>query len=134
MLTHGNKFIDCRGKVLFNNELNLYEVKRMYVLENKDINIIRAWQAHKVEKRWFVAVEGQFEIKLVKIDNFDNPSIDLRVQAFQINSDTMDCLEIQAGYATSIRSLSNPAKLVVFSNYLFGEVDDFYKFDLKTWK
>jgi hypothetical protein len=46
--------------VSFNNELDLSEMKRMYVIENADLSVQRAWQAHQVEKRWFVAVGGKF--------------------------------------------------------------------------
>lgn len=134
MLIKGNKFVDERGKLFYNNDFNLSEAKRMYILENQDISIIRAWQAHKIEKRWFVAVDGQFEIKLVKIDDFENPSDNLEIVSYKLNSETMDCLCIQPGYATSIQSLSDQAKLVVFSNYMLGEVNDDYKFDSQKWK
>lgn len=134
MIIQGGKFIDDRGKLLFNNSLNLSETKRMYVVENQDTNVIRAWQAHKVEKRWFVVIEGQFEIKLVKIDDFENPSDNLEVDSHLLNAETMDCLTIQPGYATSIQALTEKAKLVVFSNYMLGEINDDYKFDSHKWK
>ncbi|MEG0187636.1 WxcM-like domain-containing protein [Algoriella sp.] len=134
MLIKGNKFVDERGKLFYNNDFNLSETKRMYILENQDISIIRAWQAHKIEKRWFVAVDGQFEIKLVKIDNFENPSENLKVEKFVLSAETMDCLYIQPGYGTSIQALSDNAKLAVFSNYLLGEINDDYKFDSQKWK
>ena len=134
MLIKGNKFVDERGKLFYNNDFNLSETKRMYILENQDISIIRAWQAHKIEKRWFVAVDGQFEIKLVKIDNFENPSENLKVEKFVLSAETMDCLYIQSGYGTSIQALSDNAKLAVFSNYLLGEINDDYKFDSQKWK
>lgn len=134
MLVRGNKFVDQRGKLFFNNNLDLSEVKRMYVLENEGTSIIRAWQAHKVEKRWFVVIDGIFEIKIVKIDDFENPSEDLKVENFVLSAETMDCLYIQPGYATSIQALSDNAKLAVFSNYMLGEINDDYKFDSQKWK
>lgn len=134
MLVQGNKFIDQRGKLLFNNNLDLSEVKRMYVLENQNKDTIRAWQAHRIEKRWFIAVEGQFVIKLVKLDDFNIPSDNLEILKYNLTAETMDCLCIQPGYATSIQSLCDNAKLVVFSNFKLGEVDDDYKFDSQKWK
>lgn len=133
-LIQGGKFVDQRGKLLYNNGLNLGEVKRMYVVENEDTNLVRAWQAHKVEKRWFVAIDGIFEIKLVEIDDFENPSENLKLEKFVLSAETMDCLYIQPGYATSIQALSDNAKLAVFSNYMLGEINDDYKFDSQKWK
>ncbi|WP_300672944.1 WxcM-like domain-containing protein [Soonwooa sp.] len=134
MLIQGNEFIDHRGKLRFNNDLDLSEVKRMYVIENQDTNVVRAWQAHKIEKRWFVAVEGQFEIKLIELDDFNSPSDNLEVVKFTLKAETMDCLCIQPGYATSIHALCDNAKLVVFANYRLGEIDDNYKFDSQKWR
>lgn len=130
----GGSFEDERGKIIFNNELDLTLVKRMYVIENKDVDFCRAWQGHKTESRWFVAVEGSFEIKLVKIDNFENPSDDLEVKSFVINSNSMDSLHVQNGYASSIQALETKSKLVVFSDYKLGTINDNYKFDSQKWK
>lgn len=41
---------DERGRVSFNNTLDLNLVKRMYVIENIDTGICRAWQGHQIEK------------------------------------------------------------------------------------
>ncbi|RRJ88485.1 WxcM-like domain-containing protein [Flavobacterium macacae] len=130
----GGSFEDERGKIIFNNELDLTLVKRMYVVENKNIDICRAWQGHKTESRWFVAVEGSFEIKLVKIDDFENPSDDLEVKSFVINSNSMDSLHVQNGYASSIQALETKSKLAVFSDYKLGTINDNYKFDSQKWK
>lgn len=130
----GNSFVDERGTLLYSNELDLSEIKRMYVIENKDLLIQRAWQGHRIEKRWFVAVKGKFLIKLVKIDNFDSPSDDLEVQSIFINSEVLETVAVAAGYASSIQALEVGSKLVVFSNYKIGEVDDNYRYNPTRWK
>jgi hypothetical protein len=130
----GSIFSDERGSVSFDNGLDLSEVKRMYLIENKDISIQRAWQAHKVEKRWFVAVKGKFLVKIVKVDDFNNPSDNLKVSSFELDSNKMDSLLIDAGYATSIQSLETDSKLLVFSNYKMGDVDDNIKFPQTKWQ
>lgn len=130
----GGSHEDERGIILFNNALDLSLAKRMYVIENKETEICRAWQGHQIECRWFVAVQGMFEIRLVKIDDFENPSDDLEVQNFIIKSSSMDSLFVQKGYASSIQALELKSKLVVFSDYLLGEVKDDYRFDSQKWK
>lgn len=125
---------DERGCVSFNNTLDLNLVKRMYVIENKDAEICRAWQAHQIEKRWFVAITGTFEIRIVKIDDFENPSENLEPQNFILKGKTMDSLFIDSGFASSIKALELNSKLVVFSNFHLDEIKDDYKFDSQKWK
>lgn len=130
----GSFFEDNRGCVNFNNTLDLSLIKRMYVIENTDTEICRAWQGHQIEKRWFVAVNGTFEIRIVKIDDFKNPSDDLEPQSFILKSKSMDSLFIDAGSASSIKALELNSKLAVFSDYHLEEIKDDYKFDSQKWK
>lgn len=125
---------DYRGMVSFSNLLDLNLVKRMYVIENIDIEICRAWQGHQIEKRWFVAVSGSFEIQVVKIDDFAAPSDKLHPESFVLKGKSMDSLFIEEGHATSIQALETNSKLVVFSDYNIGEIQDDYKFDSQQWK
>jgi len=130
----GDFYSDERGKLLFNNELNLSEVKRMYVIENKDLETKRAWQGHQIEKRWFVAVSGKFLIKLVKIDDFENPPVNAKIISFEIDSINLEALTIDAGHASSIQALEENSKLLVFSDYMIGESNDNYKFNSTKWE
>jgi len=130
----GNFFSDERGILSFNNELDLTEVKRVYVIENADLSVQRAWQGHQIEKRWFIAVKGKFLIKLVKIDDFENPSDSLEVESFELDSKTLEALLVEAGCASSIQALETDSKLLVFSNYKMGEVEDNFKFNPTKWK
>lgn len=130
----GNFFSDERGMLSFNNELDLTEVKRVYVIENADLSIQRAWQGHQTEKRWFIAVKGKFLIKLVKIDNFENPLNSLEVESFELDSKKLEALIVEAGCASSIQALEVDSKLLVFSNYKMGEIEDNYKFNPTQWK
>lgn len=130
----GNAFVDERGTLLYNNGLDLSEIKRMYVIENRDLDTVRAWQGHRVEKRWFIAVKGKFLIKLVKIDDFECPSDSLDVESVELDSITLQAIVIEAGYASSIQALEVESKLLVFSNYKMGELDDNYRYNATRWK
>lgn len=85
-------------------------------------------------KRWFVVVNGAFEIRIVKIDDFENPSESLESQSFILKSKSMDSLFIDAGFASSIQALEINSKLVAFSDYHLNEIKDDYKFDSQKWK
>ena len=130
----GNSFVDERGTLFYNNGLDLSEIKRMYVIENRDLRTVRAWQGHQIEKRWFIAVKGRFLIKLAKIDDFDCPSDSLDVQSIELDSTTLDAVVVEAGYASSIRALQVESKLLIFFNYKMGEVEDNYRYNPTRWK
>ncbi|MDM1398174.1 hypothetical protein HX049_13450 [Myroides odoratimimus] len=77
---------------------------------------------------------GSFLIKVVKIDDFENPSTNLVVQEYILKALNFDSLLLSSGYATLIQELEEDSQLLAFSDYLLGEVDDNYKYDLMTWK
>lgn len=124
----GDSHTDSRGILLYNNDFDASVIKRIYVIENKDIHFIRAWQGHKIEQRWFSAIQGSFKIKLITIDNWENPSKDLKVFEYILKSEKLDFLNIPKGNISSIQSLEKGSKLLIMSDYLMGEVNDEYRF------
>ena len=125
----GNCFTDDRGKLFYNNSFNANGIKRIYVIENKDTHFIRAWQGHRIEQRWFSAMAGNFEVKLIAVDNWDNPFKILQSFVFELSSEKMDVLHIPGGYISSIQAKTSGAKLLVMADYMLGELKDEYRFD-----
>ena len=128
-LISGNCHSDDRGVLYYNNSFDAGVVKRIYFIENRDADFVRAWQGHKIEQRWFSAANGSFEIRLVEVDNWETPSINLEQLVFTISSEKLDVLHIPAGYISSIRALTNQAKLLVMADYGLGEIKDEYRYD-----
>lgn len=126
----GSLHKDYRGKLSYNNDFNLAQIKRMYVIENIDNTIQRGWQGHKMEQRWFAAIVGKFKIETIKIDDWDNPSKNLQPIIFTINADSLDVLHIPAGFITCIQSMETDSKLLIMSDYSMGEINDDFKYDL----
>ena len=124
----GNCHSDPRGSLFYNNDFDASAIKRFYIIENQNVDFIRAWQGHKIEQRWFSAVQGSFKIKLIKIDNWEQPSRELRVVEYIIKSEKMDVLFVPSGYVNSIQSLEEGSKLLAMTDYLMGEVNDEYRF------
>ena len=124
----GDCHSDSRGNLFYNNDFDATEIKRVYVIENQNTDFIRAWQGHKIEQRWFSAMQGRFEIKLVKIDDWENPSKDLVPIVCTINAEKLDVIHVPEGYANSIQSLEDGSKLLVMTNCLLGENNDDYRF------
>ena len=125
----GGTHVDARGKLCFNNNFIATEVKRLYTITNTDLSYKRGWTGHKIERRWFIAVSGLFEVKLIRIDNWDMPNPNLEQLIFEMSSDKLGVLEVPSGYVTSIQALKNDSKLLVMADYMLGEIDDDYRFE-----
>ena len=127
-LISGNCHQDERGQLFYNNDFDLASIKRMYVIENHSVNFVIAWQGHKVEQRWFSAVQGRFKIQLIAVDNWDTPSENLPRIEYHLHSEKLDILHIPAGYISSIQALEKKSKLVVMSDYHLGELNDEFRY------
>jgi dTDP-4-dehydrorhamnose 3,5-epimerase-like enzyme len=127
IITNGGHYVDHRGVLIHNNNFDASDVKRLYIIENNS-NIIRRWQGHRIEQRWFSAIKGGFEIQLIRIDDWVNPSKKLKKETFNISDKNLDILHIPDGYVTSIKSLKKESKLLIMSDYKLDEIKDDYKF------
>jgi dTDP-4-dehydrorhamnose 3,5-epimerase-like enzyme len=127
-LTSGNCHQDQRGQLSYNNDFDTSGIKRMYVIENHSVDFVRAWQGHKIEQRWFSAVQGRFKIQLISIDNWDMPSENLPRIEYHLHSEKLDILHIPAGYISSIQALEEKSKLLVMSDYHLGEIRDEFRY------
>ena len=128
ILISGKVYNDDRGSLFYNNDFDASAIKRIYFIENGSTSITRQWQGHQIEQRWFNAVRGSFKILLIKIDNWEQPAKNLNAQEYLIQSETLDVLHIPKGYISSIQALEEESKLVVFGDYLLGEIKDEYKY------
>jgi dTDP-4-dehydrorhamnose 3,5-epimerase-like enzyme len=129
LVIKGASYSDDRGKLLYNNLFDVSAIKRIYVIENANTDVIRAWQGHKIEQRWFSAVSGSFKIKLIAIDNWEKPSKNLTQHTFILNANQLDVLHVPAGYISSIQAMEIGSKLNVMANYFLGEIKDEYRYD-----
>jgi len=55
----GNIHRDERGVVRFVNDFDMKKVVRMYCIKPK-LGVVRAWQGHKRETKWFYVAKGSF--------------------------------------------------------------------------
>lgn len=133
-IIRGGKHTDSRGTLLYNNDFDAFGIKRIYVIENNETTFVRGWQGHRIEQRWFSVLQGRFKLELIAIDSWDNPCKDLERLSFIIDAETLDVLHVPSGYVSSIQSLEEGAKLLVMADYLLGEVQDEYRFDIDYFK
>lgn len=133
-IINGGSHSDTRGTVRFNNSFDATTIKRIYLIENNETTFVRGWQGHRIEQRWFSVLQGSFKIELIAIDNWENPSRDLKSLSFIVNAETLDVLHVPQGYVTSIQALNEGAKLLVMADYLLGTIQDEYRFDIDYFK
>ena len=133
-LTVGAVHSDQRGLLRHNNDFDALSIRRFYVIEDQKVDFIRGWQGHKIEQRWFSAMKGSFKIRLIAVDNWEKPSIDLECLEYVLTAEKLDVLHVPAGYISSIQFLEEEGVLLVMSDYLLGEIQDEYRFDLDCFR
>ncbi|PWN70390.1 sugar epimerase [Chryseobacterium phosphatilyticum] len=126
----GGEYSDERGNLFFNNNFDASEIKRIYCIENADTKFIRGWTGHKIEQRWFSALQGSFLIRLVKIDHWDAPSKNTEILEFKLNAGGLHILQIPKGYASAIQAIESQSRLLVMADHFLGEINDEYRFSI----
>ncbi|MBN9300149.1 MAG: WxcM-like domain-containing protein [Filimonas sp.] len=135
-IIHGEKYEDIRGILSFVNEFNLKanNIQRFYNIKHNDPSIVRAWQAHKKEQKWFYVLSGSFKIVLVKPDNWTNPSSLLPYSDFILNSNEPKMLHVPGGFANGFKALEPGSIITIFSDFTLSESKiDSYRFESNLW-
>lgn len=130
----GRSFIDDRGKLVAFNNFSLDGIKRMYQIEHPSKGMVRAWQGHKIENKWFYVIKGSFAIAYASIDDFENPSKRIKANFKTIKAKDQVILNIPAGYANGLKSLECDSKVIIFSDLTLDEAkNDNFKYDISLW-
>ena len=79
-------------------------------------------------------MQGSFEIAVIEINNFENPSKDLIPEYFTLKTNNLDFLHIKSGCITAIKTKEENSKLLVFADYSINEIQDEYRFPLDYFK
>lgn len=125
---------DQRGILTYFNDFDLEGFHRFYIIEPANPQIIRAWQAHKVECKAFLVIEGSFELAWVEINDFQNPSSNLVAESMLLSANEPRLKIIPGGYANGFRALSANAKILVFSDRsVDASLDDDYRYEANLW-
>jgi dTDP-4-dehydrorhamnose 3,5-epimerase len=130
----GDIFRDHRGTIRFINGFRFTDIKRFYFIKHPDTSIIRAWQAHKIEKKYFYPVSGSFVVAWVKIDDFENPSDNLISEFHMLSAQKSEIIIIPKGYANGLKAVMPNSELLIFSDTDFSEsVREKIRFSSNKW-
>ena len=133
-LIPGGVSSDDRGRVYFANGLDLSNCRRFYFVENFSVGTVRAWHAHRHERKWVLAVRGAALACCVEIDDWQTPSADTEVHRFVLDARSPSVLSVPAGYANGAMTLAPETKLLYLSDAtLEASLDDDIRFPARFW-
>lgn len=116
IIIKGDHFSDQRGSMRFVNDFQFGDVKRFYFIKHTDTSVIRAWQGHQFEKKYFYPISGSFIVAWVKIDDFQNPSKDLISEYHILSTNISEIISVPKGYANGLKALEPDSELMIFSD------------------
>ena len=130
----GEIFRDQRGQISSLNAFRFPGIERFYFIHHPDTSVIRGWHGHQHEKKWFYCVKGAFTIGLVEIDNWENPSPELKAQKYHLTEQESKIICVPEGYANCIKASIPGSILLVFSGKTLPEAySDSWRYDNKLW-
>ena len=130
----GEIFTDYRGLISSLNDFDFEGVERFYFIHHPDADVVRGWHAHQFEKKWFYCVKGAFTIGLVKIDDWEHPSENLRAEVFHLSEARSEIVCVPEGYGNCIKAEEPGAVLLVFSGKRYEEaLADSWRYDKDLW-
>lgn len=133
-IIQGEIFNDERGRISSLNSFHFDEIKRTYIIYHPDQSVIRGWHAHKFERKWFYCIKGHFSVALVKPDNWEEPSHNLKAEIFHLTENDSKILCVPAGYANCLKAHEQDSIIQVFSDKVFEEaLNDSWRFPKEMW-
>jgi dTDP-4-dehydrorhamnose 3,5-epimerase-like enzyme len=133
-LIKGGIHTDQRGQISFVNAMKFDDIERFYIISNSDENPLRAWQGHKIDNKYFYCIQGVIRVHYVKIDNWELPSKDLKVESVVLSATESNVLHIPEGYANAIEFLEVGSKLISFSTLPLDRTsEDDVRFESGMW-
>lgn len=133
-LTPAGVSTDDRGRVYFANEFDLRQCRRLYMVESFAAGSVRAWHAHRRERKWVLPVAGAALVCCVRIDDWQSPSPDAAVYRFTLDASHPQLLAIPAGYANGAMTLLPQTKLLYLSDATLDEsLGDDVRYPARYW-
>lgn len=130
----GGSFSDERGTMRFVNEFRFEDVKRFYFIKHTDTSVVRTWQGHQFEKKYFYPITGSFVIACVKIDDFQNPSDKLIPEYHILSANNSEILTIPKGYANGLKALEPNSEIMIFSDtFLEESINEKIRYPAHWW-
>lgn len=133
-VVEGEIYRDERGQISSLNNFRFEGVNRCYFIHHPDTAVVRGWNGHRFEKKWFYCLKGAFTVALVEVDNWENPSPDLEAEIFELTEQESRIICVPEGYANCIKAREENSVLLVYSGKrLEDATGDNWKYDKNLW-
>ena len=133
-IVEGEIFRDARGQISSLNAFDFQDVKRCYVIHHPNKSVVRGWNGHQFEKKWFYCIKGVFTLGLVEIDNWDTPSDNLDTEIYELSENESKIICVPEGYANCIKAQEDGSIMLVLSNKSIDEtIKDSWKYNSSMW-
>lgn len=130
----GEIFRDFRGRINSLNEFHFEGVKRTYIIYHPDPSVVRGWHGHQHERKWFYCIKGAWTVALVEIDDWENPSKDLKPTVVELSEDDSKLICVPAGYANCLKAHKPDSVMQVFSDVPLPEAyGDSWRYEPSMW-
>ena len=134
IIIQGDTHTDKRGIVRFVNDFLMNDIIRFYTIKHLNTEFVRAWQAHKKEKKYFYVLRGQFVMAYLKLEDFEQPDRHKKAKYAVLSDTKSKVLSIPEGYANGLKALEPDSEIMVFSNLTVEESKkDDYRFPADWW-
>jgi len=128
----GASHTDHRGTISFVNDFKFEGVNRFYTIHHPDTSIIRAWQGHTHESKYYYPIKGVWVIAWVKMD-FHKPEKEWETDFVKLNADDNKIIFLPPGYANGFKALEKDSIIIGFSAPGEIEESEILRWDSYRW-
>lgn len=137
----GGIAVDERGELMYNNDIDLTDVRRFYIVRNHTKGFVRAWHGHMVEGKYVTVLQGAAVVGVVRLvldksfasidERLNKPFIGKEpAHRFVLSAKNPKTLWIPPGYANGWMGLTDDTVVMYMSTHAYGDVclDDDFRF------
>lgn len=133
-VVEGEVYRDERGVITSLNDFHLEGANRIYFIHHPDTAVVRGWHGHRWERKWFYCVKGTFDLAVVKIDDWFNPSADLVPEVFHLTEERSRIVCVPPGYANCLRTETADSTMMVLSGVVLPDAyADSWRYPAEMW-
>lgn len=131
IIIQGGSHTDHRGTIVYVNDFQFEGVKRYYTIHHPDTHIVRAWQGHTQEAKYYYPVKGSWVVAWVKME-FDKPEEEWQVEYRIMKAEDNQLLYIPPGFANGFKALE-PDSIVTGFSVPGSEEETLMRWKAETW-
>jgi dTDP-4-dehydrorhamnose 3,5-epimerase-like enzyme len=128
----GGSHNDNRGTISFVNDFDFKGVDRFYSIHHPDTKIIRAWQGHTQDSKYYYPIKGSWVVAWVKME-FHKPQEEWKVEYIRLNANESKIVFLPPGYANGFKALEKDSIIIGFNASGEEEEKEILRWDADRW-